>query len=117
MVRVTYGAPRNRKKARYFKAARGYRGGRSKLWRTVREAMIRSWAYSFRDRKQRKRQFRRLWIIRINAAARMRGMSYSRFINGLGKAGIKLNRKQLSALAIDDAAAFDALVEEAKAAL
>lgn len=117
MVRVTYGAPRLRKKARYFKAARGYRGGRSKLWRTVREAMVRSWAYSFRDRKQRKRQFRRLWIIRINAAARMRGMTYSRFIAGLGKAGVKLNRKQLSALAIDDAAAFDALVEEAKAAL
>ncbi len=117
MVRVTYGAPRKHKKARYFKAARGYRGGRSKLWRTVREAMMRSWAYSFRDRKQRKRQFRRLWIIRINAAARMRGMSYSRFINGLGKAGVKLNRKQLSALAIDDTAAFDALVEEAKAAL
>jgi large subunit ribosomal protein L20 len=117
MVRVTYGAPRHRKKARYFKAARGFRGGRSKLWRTVREAMTRAWAYSFRDRKQRKRQFRRLWIVRINAAARMRGMTYSQFINGLGKAGVQLNRKQLSALAIDDAAAFDALVEEAKAAL
>ncbi len=117
MVRVTYGAPRRQKKVRYFKAARGFRGGRSKLWRTVREAMIRSWAYSFRDRKQRKRQFRRLWIVRINAAARMRGMSYSRFINGLGKAGIRLNRKQMSELAIHDAAAFDALVEEAKSAL
>ena len=117
MVRVTYGAPRRQKKVRYFKAARGFRGGRSKLWRTVREAMIRSWAYSFRDRKQRKRQFRRLWIVRINAAARMRGLSYSRFINGLGKAGITLNRKQLSELAIHDAAAFDALVDEAKAAL
>lgn len=117
MVRVTYGAPRRQKKVRYFKAARGFRGGRSKLWRTVREAMIRSWAYSFRDRKQRKRQFRRLWIVRINAAARMRGMNYSRFISGLGKAGIQLNRKQLSELAIHDAAAFDALVEEAKAAL
>lgn len=117
MVRVTYGAPRRAKKARYFKAARGFRGGRSKLWRTVREAMIRSWAYSFRDRKQRKRQFRRLWIVRINAAARMRGMSYSRFINGLGKAGITLNRKQMSELAIHDAAAFDVLVEEAKSAL
>jgi large subunit ribosomal protein L20 len=117
MVRVRYGAPRRQKKIRYFKAARGFRGGRSKLWRTVREAMNRSWAYSFRDRKQRKRQFRRLWIVRINAASRMRGMSYSRFINGLGKAGIKLNRKQLSELAIHDTAAFDALVEEAKASL
>ena len=117
MVRVTYGAPRRRKKARYFKAARGYRGGRSKLWRTVREAMMRSWAYAFRDRKQRKRQFRRLWIVRINAATRMRGMTYSRFIAGLAKADINLNRKQLSELAINDAAAFDSIVEEAKAAL
>lgn len=117
MVRVKYGAPRRQKKIRYFKAARGYRGGRSKLWRTVREAMNRSWAYSFRDRKQRKRQFRRLWIVRINAASRMRGITYSRFIAGLNKAGIKLNRKQLSELAIQDTAAFDAIVEEAKAAL
>jgi len=117
MVRVKYGAPRRQKKVRYFKAARGYRGGRSKLWRTVREAMVRSWAYSYRDRKQRKRQFRRLWIVRINAASRLRGINYSRFMNGLGKAGVKLNRKQLSELAIHDTAAFDALVEEAKAAL
>ncbi len=116
MVRVTYGAPRRQKKARYFKAARGFRGGRSKLWRTVREAMIRSWSFSFRDRKQRKRQFRRLWIVRINAAARMRGINYSRFMAGLKQAGITLNRKQLSELAIHDAAAFDALVEEAKGA-
>jgi large subunit ribosomal protein L20 len=117
MVRVSYGAPRRRKKARYFKAARGFRGGRSKLWRTVREAMLRAWAYSFRDRKQRKRHFRRLWIVRINAATRMRGMTYSRFIAGLNKAGINLNRKQLSELAIQDTAAFDAIVEEAKSAL
>ncbi len=117
MVRVTYGAPRAQKKNRYFKQARGYRGGRSKLWRTVRETLLRSWAYSYRDRRQRKRQFRRLWIIRINAAARMRGMSYSRFINGLGKAGVELNRKQLSELAIHDPGAFDALVEEAQGAI
>ncbi len=117
MVRVSYGAPRLRKKARYFKAARGFRGGRSKLWRTVREAMMRAWAYSFRDRKQRKRHFRRLWIVRINAATRMRGMTYSQFIAGLNKSGITLNRKQLAELAIQDAAAFDAIVEEAKSAL
>ena len=117
MVRVTYGAPRAQKKTRYFKQARGYRGGRSKLWRTVREALLRSWAYSYRDRRQKKRQFRRLWIIRINAAARMRGMTYSRFINGLGKAGVTLNRKQLSELAIHDPKAFDALVLEAQTAL
>lgn len=117
MVRVTYGAPRRRKKNRYFKAARGFRGGRSKLWRTVRESMVRSWAYAYRDRKQRKRQFRRLWIQRINAAARQHEMNYSRFINGLQKAGIELNRKQLSELAIHDPKAFAALVEQAKGAL
>ena len=116
MVRVTYGAPRRQKKVRLFKQARGYRGGRSKLWRTVRETLIRSWAYAYRDRRQRKRQFRRLWIIRINAAARMRGINYSQFMNGLKRAGIELNRKQLSELAIHDPAAFDALVEEARAA-
>jgi large subunit ribosomal protein L20 len=116
MVRVTYGAPRRQKKNRYFKQAKGYRGGRSKLWRTVREALVRSWAYAYRDRKQRKRQFRRLWILRINAATRMRGMTYSTFIHGLGKANITLNRKQLSELAIHDPAAFDAIVDAAKAA-
>lgn len=116
MVRVTYGAPRAQKKQRLFKQARGYRGGRSKLWRTVRETLIRAWAYSYRDRRQKKRQFRRLWIIRVNAAARMRGMSYSAFIDGLKKAGIDLNRKQLSELAIHDPKAFDALVAEARAA-
>ena len=116
MVRVTYGAPRAQKKTRYFKQARGFRGGRSKLWRTVRESLLRSWAYAYRDRRQKKRQFRRLWIISINAAARMRGMTYSRFVDGLKKAGIGLNRKQLSELAIHDPRAFEALVEEARTA-
>jgi large subunit ribosomal protein L20 len=116
MVRVTYGAPRRQKKSRLFKLAKGYRGGRRKLWRTVQESLIRGWAFAYRDRRQRKRQFRRLWIVRINAAARQRGMSYSRFMNGLKLAGVTLNRKQLSELAIHDPAAFDALVEEAKAA-
>ncbi len=115
MVRVTYGAPRHKKKVRWFKQAKGYRGGRSKLWRTVRESVVRAWAYSYRDRRQKKRQFRRLWIVRINAATRMRGMTYSQFIAGMKGAGIDLNRKQLSELAIHDPAAFDALVEEAKA--
>lgn len=117
MVRVTYGAPRRQKKNRYFKQARGFRGGRSKLWRTVREAMTRAWAYSYRDRKQRKRHFRRLWILRINAATRQNGMTYSRFIDGLNKAGIVLNRKQLSEIAIHDPKAFAALVEQAKSVL
>lgn len=116
MVRVTYGAPRRQKKVRWFKAAKGYRGGRRRLWRTVRETVIRSWAYAYRDRRQKKRQFRRLWIIRINAAARMRGMRYSVFIDGLKKANIDLNRKQLSEMAIHDPSAFDAVVDAAKAA-
>ncbi len=116
MVRVTYGAPRHQKKARLFKQARGYRGGRSKLWRTVREALLRAWAYAYRDRRQKKRHFRRLWIIRLNAAARMRNLTYSQLIDGLKKAEVKLNRKQLSELAIHDPAAFDVLVEEARSA-
>ena len=116
MVRVTYGAPRRQKKVRWFKQAKGFRGGRRRLWRTVRESVVRSWAYAYRDRRQRKRQFRRLWIIRINAAARMRGISYSHFIDGLKKASIDLNRKQLSEMAIHDPAAFDAIVDAAKAA-
>ena len=116
MVRVTYGAPRHKKKVRLFKQAKGYRGGRSKLWRTVQEALVRSWAFAYRDRRQKKRQFRRLWIIRINAAARMRGVSYSHLIDGMKKADIQLNRKQLSELAIHDPVAFDSVVEEARAA-
>lgn len=116
MVRVTMGAPRRQKKVRYFNQAKGFRGGRSKLWRTVRETLLRAWAYSTRDRRAKKRQFRRLWIIRVNAAARQRGVSYSVFIDGLKKAGIDLNRKQLSELAIHDPAAFDQLVNEARAA-
>ena len=116
MTRITIGAPRRRKKNRYFKQARGFRGGRSKLWRTVRETLLRAWAYSTRDRRAKKRQFRRLWIVRINAAARMRGISYSAFVDGLKKAGIDLDRKVLSQIAIDDPAAFHKLVEEAKSA-
>ncbi len=116
MVRSTYGAPRRQKKTRRFKLARGFRGGRSRLWRTVSEALIRSMAFAYRDRRQKKRQFRRLWITRINAAARMRGTTYSQFIDGLAKAEINLNRKQLSELAIHDPAAFDQLVEAANTA-
>ncbi len=116
MVRVTYGAPRAQKKSRLFKQARGYRGGRSKLWRTVQEALLRSWAYSYRDRRPKNRHFRRRWVVRINAAARMHGANYSTVIDGLKKAGIDLNRKQLSELAIHDPAAFQQLVQEAQAA-
>jgi large subunit ribosomal protein L20 len=116
MVRTTYGAPRHQKKVRRFKQARGFRGGRSKLWRTVSESLVRSWAYATSDRKRKKRDFRRLWITRLSAAARMRGVTYSQLIDGLNKAKIELNRKQLSELAIHDPAAFDKIVEEAVAA-
>jgi len=117
MVRVTYGAPRHKKKTRIFRQARGFVGGRNRLWRTVQESVVRSWAYAYRDRRQRKRQFRRLWILRINAASRARGVTYSRFMNGLKKADVSLNRKELAGLAIHEPAAFDALIEEAKKAL
>jgi large subunit ribosomal protein L20 len=117
MVRVTIGAPRRQKKNRYFKQAKGFWGGRSRLWRTVRETLLRAWAFSTRDRRAKKRQFRRLWIIRINAATRLRGMSYSQFIAGLNKAQITLDRKQLSELAIHDPKAFDTLVKDAQGAL
>lgn len=114
MVRVTYGAPRHRKKLRYFKRAKGFWGGRSRLWRTVHESVVRAWAYGTRDRKAKKRQYRTLWIARISAAVRARNCSYSAFIDGLKKAGVELNRKQLSELAIHEPAAFDQLVETAR---
>jgi len=116
MVRVTLGAPRRQKKNRYFKAAKGFRGGRSTLWRTVRETLLRAWAYSQRDRRTKKRMFRRLWIIRLNAASRVRGMTYSQLIDGLKKANVTLDRKQLSEMAIHDPSGFDAIVNEAKSA-
>ena len=116
MVRVTYGAPRRHKKQRWFKRAKGFWGGRSRLWRTVHESVVRAWAYGTRDRRQKKRLYRTLWIARINAATRARGSGYSAFIDGLKKAGIELNRKQLSELAVHDPAAFDQLVETARAA-
>ncbi len=97
-----------------MRAARGFWGGRGKLYRTAKESVMRSRAAAFKGRKERKRQFRRLWIIRINAATRARGMSYSQFMNGLSKAGSELDRKALSELAIADEAAFDGLVELAK---
>ncbi|MCA9210495.1 MAG: 50S ribosomal protein L20 [Planctomycetales bacterium] len=116
-MRTTKGAARNRAKKRLFKRAKGFRGGRGKLLRSVKETLLRSGAYAFRDRRVRKRDFRRLWIVRINAAVRERGMRYSEFIDGLNKAGIELNRKSLSEMAIQDPAGFDAVVAKAKEAL
>ncbi|MCH2117631.1 MAG: 50S ribosomal protein L20 [Pirellulales bacterium] len=116
-MRTTTGAARNKKKNRLFKKAKGYRGGRSKLLRTVKETLVRSEAYAFRDRRVRKREFRKLWILRINAATRARGLRYSEFIYGLKKAGIEIDRKTLSEMAIHDSAAFDAVVEKARETL
>ena len=116
-MRTTIGAARRRKKNRLFKKAKGYTGGRGRLLRSVKETLVRAEAFAFRDRRARKREFRKLWIIRINAACRERGLRYSEFIAGLNKAQIELDRKMLSELAIADPPAFDAIVEKAKAAI
>jgi large subunit ribosomal protein L20 len=118
-MRVRSGKARHRAKKRLFKEARGNVGGRSKLLRTVKETIVRSRAFATRDRRVRKREFRQLWITRLNAACRARGISYSSFIHGLQAANIELNRKTLSQLAITDPAVFDeivAVVQQAKAA-
>lgn len=117
MARVTNAVARHRKKKRYLKAAKGYWGARSKLWRIAKNAVERGWQYSYRDRKQRKREFRRLWITRINAAAREHDLSYSRFMNGLKLAGVDINRKLLADLAVRDPAAFAVLVSQARSQL
>ena len=114
MGRATYGAARHRKKVRILKAAKGYRGAPGKRWRLAKEAVMRAGVNAYRDRRRRKRDFRALWVTRLTAACRMRGMLYSRFIFGLTSADIELNRKMLSELAITSPADFDALVELAK---
>lgn len=116
-MRTTKGSARNRAKKRLFKRAKGYRGGRSTLIRSVKETLLRSGAYAYRDRRVRRREFRKLWIVRINAAVRERGLSYSQFIHGLSKAGIELDRKSLSEIAINDPSGFDKIVDEVRAAL
>lgn len=119
MARTTNAVPRHQKKKKYLRAARGYWGARSKLWRVAKNAVERGWQYSYRDRKQRKREFRKLWITRINAAVREQDgeLNYSRFMNGLKRSGIEVNRKVLADLAVRDAAAFGELVRQAKANL
>jgi len=116
-MRTTKGAARNKAKNRLFKKTKGYVGGRGTLLRTAKETLVRAEAYAFRDRRVRKREFRKLWIIRINAAARERGLRYSELINGLKRAQIELDRKMLSQMAIQDPAAFDVVVEKAREAL
>jgi large subunit ribosomal protein L20 len=119
MARATGAVPRHAKKKKYFRAARGYFGGRSKLWRIAKNAVERGWVYSYRDRKQRKREFRALWITRINAAVRTHDteLNYSRFMYGLKRAGIEINRKVLADIAVREPATFGALVQQAKANL
>ncbi|TWT57475.1 50S ribosomal protein L20 [Thalassoglobus neptunius] len=116
-MRVSYGKARRRKKKRLFKEARGNFGGRSKLWRTVQETVLRSRAYAYRDRRVRKRDFRALWITRITAAVSARGLRYSQFIYGLKLAQIELNRKMLSEIAIHDPEVFDEIVSVVKEAI
>ncbi len=117
MPRVRRGTKRHNKRRKVLKLAKGYYGTRSKAYRIAKQAVDRALAYSYRDRRQRKRQFRRLWIARINAAARANGLSYSRFMDGLKKAGSQLDRKVLADLAVHEPEAFAELAEAAKEAL
>ena len=117
MPRVSHAVATKKRKKKVLKQAKGYWGGRSRLFRTAREAVDRAQVYAYRDRRQRKRDFRRLWIIRINAAARLNGISYSQLVHGLDKAGIEINRKVLADLAVRDTEAFTAVVEEARSHL
>ncbi|MEK7269715.1 MAG: 50S ribosomal protein L20 [Planctomycetota bacterium] len=116
MSRARKGAAVRKKKKRILRRAKGFVQGRGRLWRTAAEAVIRAGVYATRDRKQRKRHFRALWIIRLNAAARENGMRYSELVEGMRKAGVKIDRRQLSAIAIDDPAAFKAVLEIAREA-
>ena len=117
MPRARSNVPRLKRKKQIMKAARGAYGGRSKLWKAAKETVERGWRYAYRDRKNRKRDFRRLWITRINAAARQNDMSYSVLMNGLRKAGIEIDRKVLADLAVRDPQAFAALADQARSAL
>jgi len=117
MPRVKRGVTARARHKKILKQAKGYRGRRKSVFRVAKQAVIKAGQYAYRDRRQRKRQFRGLWIARINAAARICGLSYSRFIDGLNKAGVALDRKVLADIAVFDKAAFAVLAEKAKAAL
>jgi len=117
MARVKGAMMTRKRRNKVLKLAKGYYGSKSRLFKTAKQAVMKSGQYAYIGRKQRKRDFRRLWITRISAAARSNGMNYSTFINGLGRAGVTLNRKMLSEIAIADPAAFTQLAEQAKAAL
>lgn len=117
MARVKRGVIARRRHKKVLKQAKGYYGARSRVFRVAKQAVIKAGQYAYRDRRQRKRQFRALWIARINAEARVNGLSYSKFINGLKKASIEIDRKILADLAVNDKLAFSALTEKAKASL
>ncbi len=117
MPRVRSNVARLKRKKKIMRAAKGARGGRSKLYKSAKENVERGLRYAYRDRRRRKRDFRRLWILRINAAARLHDLSYSRFMSGLRKAGVEVNRKVLADLAVRDPAAFGELAEVAKQSL
>ena len=117
MARVKRGVIARARHKKILKKAKGYYGARSKVYRVAKQAVIKAGQYAYRDRRTRKRVFRALWITRINAAARLNGMSYSRFINGLNKAGVEVDRKMLADLAVHDADAFTVLADQAKAQL
>jgi len=117
MARVKRGVVAHARHKKVLKQAKGYYGARRKVYRVAKQAVIKAGQYAYRDRRQRKRQFRRLWIVRINAASRQFGLSYSRFMDGLNKAGIEIDRKVLADLAVHDIAAFGVLAEKAKANL
>ena len=117
MARTKHSVTSHKRKKKILKQAKGFTGGRGKLFRTAKEAVNRSLSYAYRDRRTRKRDFRKLWIARINAAARLNGMSYSRFINGLKKSNIEVNRKLLAEMAVNDSEGFSKLAEVAKESL
>ncbi|HEV3022017.1 MAG TPA: 50S ribosomal protein L20 [Pirellulales bacterium] len=116
-MRSMKGAARTQAKKRLFRKVKGYVGGRGRLFRTAKEALVRSGVYATRDRRARKRDFRSLWIIRINAAVRERGLRYSEFVHGLAKAGLELDRKTLAEMAVADRASFEAVVAKVKETL
>lgn len=117
MARIKGATMSRKRRNKVMKMAKGYYGSKSSLFKTAKQAVMKSGQYAYVGRKQKKRDFRRLWITRISAACKLNGMNYSTFMNGLNKAGITLNRKMLSEIAIADPAAFTALIEKAKAAL
>ena len=116
MPRARSNVTRLKRKKQVMEAAKGAYGGRSKLWKAAKETVERGWRYAYRDRKNKKREFRRLWIIRINAAANAHGMNYSTFIDGLKKAGIEIDRKVLADIAVRDPAAFEAIANQVRSA-